>query len=146
MSANVPERQMPIGPEDCKYTKEHEWVRDEGDGMVRIGVSDYAVGELGDVVFIALPPVGTKLKQFQKFGEIESVKAVADLFAPISGEVIETNMDLAMNPELVNQMPFGLGWMLKVKLDDPGELDKLMDNQGYDTYLKGLESGHGSGE
>ena len=143
MSSNIPEIRASLGPEGCKYTKEHEWVRDEGNGVARVGVSDYAVGELGDVVFIALPVAGAKLKQFEKFGEIESVKAVADLFAPISGEVVESNMDLAVNPELVNQMPFGLGWMLKVRLEDPSELEALMDNDAYDNYLKGLESGHG---
>src|SRR2546428_817850 len=119
MSSNIPEIQFPIGPDGCKYTKEHEWVRDEGSGMARIGISDYAVGELGDVVFVSLPSNGAALKQFEKFGEIESVKAVADLFSPVSGQVVEAYMSLAMNPELVNQMPFGLGWMLKIRMDDP---------------------------
>ncbi len=140
MSSNIPEIQFPIGPDGCKYTKEHEWVRDEGNGMARTGISEYAVRELGDVVFVSLPSAGTGLKQFEKFGEIESVKAVADLFSPVTGQVMEANTSLAMNPELVNQMPFGLGWMLKIRMDDPRELEELMDNNQYDGYLKGLES------
>lgn len=111
--------------------------------MVRVGISDYAVGELGDIVFVSLPAVGTRLKQLEKFGEIESVKAVADLYSPVSGEVVDANFDLAMHPELINQMPFGLGWMIKVRLDSPAELDALMDNNRYDEYLRGLESQEG---
>ena len=140
MTANIPEIQLPTGPDGCKFTKEHEWVWDEGEGMVRTGVTDYAVGELGDVVFVSLPSAGTNLKQFEKFGEIESVKAVADLFSPVTGQVVEANTSLAMNPELVNQMPFGLGWMLRIRMDDPRELEELMDNSQYDGYLKGLGS------
>lgn len=127
------------GPEHCRYSKEHEWARVEEGGYALVGISDYAAGELGDVVFVQLPPVGTLLRQFEKFGEIESVKAVSDLFSPISGEVVEVNYAVIERPELVNQSPFGMGWMIRVRMVDPTELDDLMDNGNYDKYLHELE-------
>lgn len=127
------------GPENCKFTKEHEWVRVEEGGFARIGISDYAAGELGDVVYVQLPNVGIVVKQSEKFGEIESVKAVSDLFSPVSGEVTEINFAVVDRPELINQTPFGLGWIIRVHLSDPQELDQLMDNPQYEDYLRGLE-------
>ena len=127
------------GPENCRFTKEHEWVRIEEGGYARVGISDYAAGELGDVVFVQLPSVGSSVKQSEKFGEVESVKAVSDLFSPVSGEITEVNFSVVDRPELVNQTPFGMGWMIRVRLSDPGEVDHLMDNSQYESYLRGLE-------
>ena len=121
-------------PEDLKYTKEHEWARVEGN-RARVGITDYAQGELGDVVFVELPKVGTRLRQMQPFGVVESVKAVSDLFAPLSGEVVEVNQALAQRPELVNQDPYGEGWMIVLALAEPQELDHLLDARQYEQYL-----------
>lgn len=126
-------------PEELKYTKEHEWARVEGD-RARVGITDYAQGELGDVVFVELPKVGARLRQMQAFGVVESVKAVSDLFAPLSGEVVEVNAALAERPELVNQDPYGAGWMIVIALADPKELDNLLDSRQYQQYLS--ESTH----
>jgi glycine cleavage system H protein len=114
------------------YTKEHEWVTPDG----TIGITDYAQDQLGDIVFVELPAPGTKIAQMQKFGEIESVKAVSELFAPVSGEVAERNDDLENNPQWVNDSPYDDGWMLKVKLSDPGEIDKLMSADEYEAFLQ----------
>lgn len=126
------------GPQNCKFTQEHEWVRLEPNGLARVGISDYAATELGDVVYVALPEVEAQVEQFQKFGEIESVKAVSDLFSPISGEVVATNLEVVYHPELVNQSPFGMGWMVQVRPRDLTELDKLMSEQEYQVYLWAL--------
>jgi len=121
-------------PQDLKYTREHEWVRlDENIGTV--GITDYAQDQLGDIVYIDLPPAGTKLKHMEKFGEIESVKAVSDLYSPVSGEVVAANKELAEKPELVNHSPYGDGWMLAVRLSEPAELEKLMSAEQYDEYI-----------
>ena len=125
-------------PESCRYSKEHEWARIEEGSYARVGISDFAAGELGDVVFVQLPPIGTKVTQFEKFGEIESVKAVSELFAPVSGEVVETNPAIVDQPELVNQAPYGTGWMIRVRIANQAELDQLMDNASYQDYLRGL--------
>ncbi len=125
-------------PEQCRFSKEHEWARVAGDGVVWVGITDYAAGELGDVVFVSLPQAGANLKQFEKFGEIESVKAVSDLYAPISGEVVAVNENLLQQPELVNQAAFGAGWMVGVRLTNAAELDGLMEYAGYTAYLAGL--------
>lgn len=135
-----------LGPESCKYTKEHEWVRLEPEGLATLGISDYATGELGDVVFLALPSLGIQLKQFEKFGEIESVKAISDLFSPVSGEVVEVNAEVMDHPELVNTAPFGEGWMIKVKISDLTELSALMTSEEYQHYLKELEEKATHGE
>jgi glycine cleavage system H protein len=124
-------------PTDCKYTKEHEWVRLEGDTAV-VGITDHAQSELGDVVFVELPEAGSRVTQGETFGVVESVKAASDLYAPVSGEVLEANGALADEPGLVNQEPFGGGWMLKVRPSNPTELDALMDAAAYDTFLEGL--------
>ena len=118
-------------PADLRYTKDHEWVRVEGD-TATIGVTDFAAGQLGDVVFVDLPATGKAVEQFATFGVVESVKAVSDLYAPVSGEVVEVNGELGANPELVNSDPFGAGWMIKVKLGDAGQVDGLLDPAGYE--------------
>jgi glycine cleavage system H protein len=118
-------------PTDLRYTKEHEWVRVEGD-VATIGVTQYAADQLGDVVFVDLPEAGRSLDQFGTFGVVESVKAVSDLFAPLSGEVVEANPALASQPELVNKEPYGLGWMLRLKVADAGQVDGLLDAAAYD--------------
>jgi glycine cleavage system H protein len=117
-------------PETLKYTKDHEWVKIEGD-VVTIGVTDYAQGELGDVVFVELPEVGDTVEREETFGSIEAVKAVADIFSPVSGEALEINPALEDDPEIVNKDPYGEGWMLKIKLSDHSELEELMDSAAY---------------
>jgi len=121
-------------PQDLRYTKEHEWVRLDGD-VATVGITEYAAHELGDVVFVELPEVGRKVGQLSPVGVIESVKAVSDLFAPVSGEVIETNPDLTGKPELLNSDPFGAGWMIRIAISDKGQLDALLDAAGYDTLI-----------
>ncbi len=121
-------------PENLKYTKDHEWARIEGD-VATIGITDYAQGELGDVVFVELPEVGTTLNAGDTFGTIEAVKAVADLYAPLSGEVVEINPELESTPEKVNQDPYGDGWMIKVKISNPSEADELMDAEKYKELI-----------
>jgi glycine cleavage system H protein len=128
----VPEaEEVLMVPGDLRYTKDHEWVRVEGD-TATIGVTDFAAGQLGDVVFVDLPAAGKAVEQFATFGVVESVKAVSDLYAPVSGEVVEVNGELGANPELVNSDPFGAGWMIKVKLGDAGQVDGLLDPAGYE--------------
>ncbi len=117
-------------PDDLRYSKEHEWVRTEG-SRATIGITSFAADELGDIVFVELPDGGTSLQQFQTFGVVESVKAVSDLFSPVSGEVVEVNEALRDAPELLNSDPFGEGWILKVELADTAELDVLMDAAAY---------------
>ncbi|MGH2380259.1 MAG: glycine cleavage system protein GcvH [Candidatus Limnocylindria bacterium] len=117
-------------PDDLRYSKEHEWVRVDG-SRATIGITSFAADELGDVVFIELPEVGASLSQFGTFGVVESVKAVSDLYAPISGEVVEVNEDLRDSPELLNADAFGEGWIARVELSDAAELDKLMDAAAY---------------
>ena len=126
-------------PEDSKYAKSHEYVHVEGD-IGTVGISDYAQKELGDVVFVELPQVGSQLEQNEELGSIESVKAVSELFAPISGEVVEVNEALADKPELVNTDPYGDGWMIRVKLSAPDEIDELMGAEEYEEYVE-AESG-----
>jgi len=117
-------------PENLKYTKDHEWIRVEGDTGT-VGISDHAQGELGDVVFVELPAVGKVVKAHETFGTIEAVKAVSDLYAPVSGTVTEVNKDLGSTPEIVNKDPYGKGWMVKVKLSNPAELSELLDAAAY---------------
>lgn len=117
-------------PENLKYTKDHEWIRVEG-GTGIVGITEYAQGELGDVVFVELPAIAKQVKQGESFGTIEAVKAVSDLFAPISGEVIEVNTELEKAPELVNKEPYGKGWIIKLKLINKDELNNLLDSKAY---------------
>ncbi|HPR86805.1 MAG TPA: glycine cleavage system protein GcvH [bacterium] len=121
-------------PEDLLYTKEHEWIRVEGEIAV-VGITDYAQGELGDVVFVELPQVGAVLTQNDSFGTIEAVKAVSDLFAPVSGTVTEINTLLADTPETVNKDPYGTGWMVKVRMSKPGEQAVLMKADAYKAMI-----------
>ena len=118
-------------PADLRYTKDHEWVRVEGD-TATIGVTEYAAHELGDVVFVDLPSVGKAVDQFATFGVVESVKAVSDLYAPVTGEVVEVNGSLGAQPELVNSDPFGEGWMIKVRVGDAAQVEGLLDAAGYE--------------
>ncbi len=121
-----------MNPTDLRYTKDHEWVRIEGD-TATIGITQFATEQLGDVVYVELPAVGSSLQQGAAFGVVESVKAVSDLFAPLSGEVVASNDALSGQPELVNQDPFGSGWMIRVRLTDGGEPDALLDAAAYDA-------------
>jgi glycine cleavage system H protein len=121
-------------PSDLRYTKEHEWIRIEGDEAV-IGITQYAADQLGDIVFVELPDAGRTLEQAATFGVVESVKAVSDLFAPVSGEVSGTNDALAGAPEVVNTDPYGAGWMLRVRLADAGQLEDLLDADAYDALI-----------
>ena len=123
-------------PDDLKYSSEHEWARVEDGDAVEVGVTHYAQDTLGDVVFVELPEVGSQVGQFDKFGEIESVKAVSDLFSPVSGTVTEINDKLEQAPEMVNSDPYGDGWIMRVELDDPSELDSLMDAGTYAATLE----------
>ena len=122
-------------PEDLKYSKEHEWVRVDGN-IAEVGVTVFAQDSLGDVVFVELPEVGTEIGQFDKFGEIESVKAVSDLFSPVGGTIVETNAEAVDSPESVNADPYGKGWLIKVELADLSQLDVLMDSITYESSLE----------
>jgi glycine cleavage system H protein len=117
-------------PENLKYTNDHEWIRVE-DGTGWVGVTDYAQGELGDVVYVELPSPGAKVQQGKSFGTIEAVKAVSDLFAPVSGEVLEANTEVQGNPDVVNKDPYGRGWMVKIRIANPAELANLLDVEAY---------------
>ena len=121
-------------PTDLHYTKDHEWVRVAGE-TATIGITAYAADQLGDIVFVELPEVGKALQQSATFGVVESVKAVSDLFAPVSGEVVEANPDLSAKPELVNTDPYEGGWMIRVKLADPAQIDGLLDAAAYDALV-----------
>src|SRR6185369_14632238 len=124
-------------PEDSKYAKSHEYVHfDEKEGVGTIGITDYAQKELGDVVFVELPQPGTQIESDNEMGSIESVKAVSELFAPVSGEVVEVNELLRDKPELVNTDPYGDGWMIKVRIADQTEYDDLMDATEYEEYIQ----------
>jgi glycine cleavage system H protein len=121
-------------PKELRYSKEHEWVKVEG-GEAVIGISDHAQEELGDVVYVELPPVGQQLEQFKTFGVVESVKAASDLYSPVSGEVVAVNGVLTKSPEKVNEDPYGSGWMIRVRLKDSAELNKLMDATAYEAEI-----------
>jgi glycine cleavage system H protein len=124
-----------VYPDDLKYTTEHEWLKATGN-KARVGITDYAQDELGDVVNVELPPVGRVLRQFRPFGVVESVKAVQDLNSPVSGTVAAINENLRDSPELVNQDPYGAGWMIEVDLEVPAQLDQLMNATDYQLLLK----------
>lgn len=126
-------------PAGLKYTKEHEWIKIEGN-VGTIGITDFAQDQLGDVVFVELPAVGRVLKQNEQFGVVESVKTVSDLYSPVSGKVIEVNGELDAAPELVNQGAYEQGWMLKIELSNPGEVEHLLDAAAYEAFVK--EAGH----
>ena len=126
---------MAASPDDRRYSKEHEWVLVATDKTARIGITDYAQDQLGDVVYVDLPEAGATIVQFEKMGEIESVKAVSDLFSPISGEVIQQNSAVVETPELVNGDPHGDGWLLEVRLSDDAQLDNLLPAAEYDAFI-----------
>jgi glycine cleavage system H protein len=121
-------------PEELQYTEEHEWVLVEGD-IVTIGITDFAQDALGDVVFVELPQVGTILEAGKPFGVVESVKAVSDIYAPVSGEVVEINEDLPDAPEVINTSPYEDGWMIKIKVADPAEIKDLLDADAYQEFV-----------
>ena len=122
-------------PEHLKYSKEHEWVRVDDETVV-VGITAYAQEQLGDVVYVELPELGAELTQFSPCGTIESVKTVSDLYAPVSGEVIKINEELDESPELINDDPYGTGWILEVKLSNPDELNQLLSAQEYDAFVQ----------
>ncbi len=123
-------------PADVRYAKSHEWARTEGD-TIKIGISDYAQDQLGDIVFVEFPEVGDTFGRGEEFGTVESVKAVSELYLPVAGEVMAINNTLEDAPEKVNNTPYGDGWMLEIKADNPAEMDDLMDNNAYLESLKG---------
>jgi glycine cleavage system H protein len=125
-------------PTDLRYTTEHEWIRKDN-GIGTAGITDYAQDSLGDIVYIELPEVGKKVKKGEAFGVIESVKAVSDLFSPVSGNIIEVNEQLKDNLEWINKDPYGEGWMIKIEILDPNELNELLSSQEYENYTKDEE-------
>jgi glycine cleavage system H protein len=124
-------------PSDLKYTKEHEWVKVENN-VATIGITDYAAGELGDIVFVEMPKIGTKVQQMKAFGTIEAVKAISDLFSPISGEVVAVNGEVANEAAIINKDPYGSGWIIKIKFSNAGELQSLLSATDYEALLKKL--------
>jgi glycine cleavage system H protein len=123
-------------PDDVRYAESHEWARSEGE-KIKVGITDYAQDQLGDIVFVELPEVGDKFDKGQEFGTVESVKAVSELYLPVAGEIVAVNSSLEDSPEKVNDTPYNDGWMVEVKADNPSELDGLMDHQAYLETLKG---------
>ena len=123
-------------PTDRRYTKEHEWAKDNGSDTITMGITDHAQELLTDIVFVELPTMGKKVRQMEQLAVVESVKSVSDVYAPVSGEVIEVNKALEDHPEIVNQDAFGEGWMVKLKMDNPAELNNLMDADGYTEMIK----------
>ena len=119
-------------PSDLKYTKEHEWIKDNGDGTATIGITEFAQGELGDIVFVELEEAGFEFSKDDTFGTVEAVKTVSELFAPIDGEVVEINEELEDNPEVVNDDPYGDGWMIKIKINDPSQMEGLLTADQYE--------------
>ncbi|MDE0035757.1 MAG: glycine cleavage system protein GcvH [Deltaproteobacteria bacterium] len=126
-------------PKGLRYSREHEWVMVEGDDTGVIGISDFAQNELGDVVYVEAPELGEKISKDDPFGAVESVKAVSDLYAPVSGTVVEVNDALPETPELINEDPYGEGWIIKVSLSDVDELDDLMNAEEYEEYCEGQQ-------
>ncbi len=121
-------------PQGLKYSKEHEWVATEGH-VATVGLTDHAQDQLGEIVYLELPSVGDKVSKDDPFGVVESVKAVSDIYAPVSGKVVEINEDLPESPEVVNEDPYGDGWLIKVEMNDPSDLDELMDSEEYEALL-----------
>jgi glycine cleavage system H protein len=122
-------------PDDLRYSKEHEWARTEDDGRIRVGITDFAQDALGDVVYVDLPEPGTQVTAGQAFGEVESTKSVSDVYAPVSGTVVERNGALEDTPELVNQQPYGDGWLVAIEAADPAELENLLDASTYRDHV-----------
>lgn len=122
-------------PDDLKYTREHEWIKNNGDGTAAIGITDFAQSELGDIVFVELESAGFEFSKDDSFGTVEAVKTVSELFAPVDGEIIEINANLEEEPELVNDDPYGAGWMIKIKLNDESQLDELLTAEEYEKVI-----------
>ncbi|MEU0036555.1 MULTISPECIES: glycine cleavage system protein GcvH [unclassified Streptomyces] len=122
-------------PNELKYTRDHEWVRVTRDGVVRVGITDHAQKELGDIVFAELPTLGNSFSAGEPFGTLESVKAVTEVYAPVSGEVTALNDELSDSPERVNEEPYGDGWLIEIKFTDKSELDQLLSDDGYESYI-----------
>jgi len=127
-----------LSPDDRKYSKEHEWVKMEDATQALAGITVYAQDQLGDIVYVDLPKLGATIKFMEKMGEVESVKAVSDLYSPITGEITEVNDRLLDHPELVNEDPLGEGWMVRVNISDATELDQLMTAEEYESFINGL--------
>ena len=128
-----------MNPKEYKYTQEHEWICPESGNKGKMGITDYAQSHLGDIVFLDLPAPGTQVEQFQKMGEIESVKAVSDILSPVSGKVLEINQAAVDEPQILNEDPYGAGWLVELELSKPSELDALMDSNKYDEFVAELE-------
>ncbi len=124
-----------VNPKEYRYTQEHEWIYPEPGNKGKVGITDYAQSQLGDIVFLDLPAPGTQVEQLGKLGEIEAVKAVTDHFSPVSGKVLESNQSVIDKPELVNKDPYGAGWLVRLELSKPSELDGLMNSEKYDEFL-----------
>ncbi len=127
-----------MNPKEYRYTQKHEWICPRGEDMGKMGLTDYAQTQLGDLVYFDLPDPGTQVEQFKKMGEIESVKAVSEIYSPVSGQVIEVNQTAIDNPGLVNEAPYGTGWLVKLELSNPSELDALMNSDEYDKCIAEL--------
>jgi glycine cleavage system H protein len=127
-----------MNPKEYRYTLEHEWICPESKNKGKLGLADYAQSQLGDIVFLDLPAPGTQVEQGKKMGEVESVKAVSDIFAPVSGQVLEINQAVVDEPRLVNEDPYGAGWLVRLELSRPSELDALMDSDKYDKLVAEL--------
>ena len=124
-------------PEDLRYTKEHEWARDEGPGRVRVGITDYAQDALGDVVFVQVPEVGSEVRAGDSISEVESTKSVSDIYAPLSGTVVDVNGDLADQPQRLNDDPYGEGWIFVIEVSDQAQLRELLDADSYRALIEG---------
>jgi len=125
-------------PDDVRYTKEHEWTREEG-ARLKVGITDYAQDALGDVVYVDLPEVGTRVRANEPMGEVESTKSVSDLYSPVSGTVVERNPKIDDHPELVNESPYGEGWLVLIEPSDPAELEGLLPAEAYETFVREVE-------
>jgi glycine cleavage system H protein len=128
-----------VNPTDRRYSREHEWAIDNGDGTVTLGITDHAQELLTDIVFVELPEIGKQVKQMETVAVVESVKSVSDVYSPVTGEVIEANQKLEPNPELINQDPYGKGWIAKIRMEQPAELQALLDASGYEAFIASEE-------
>ena len=124
-----------VYPEELRYTKEHEWVATEEGDRARVGITDFAQDALGDVVYVDVPEEGTEVRAGEAFGEVESTKSVSDIFSPVSGRVVERNLSLEDQPQLVNEDPYGEGWLVRIRMSDPAEADTLLDADAYKAFL-----------
>lgn len=128
-------------PEECRYTNDHEWVRPDGEGFAKVGITTYATEALGEILYVVLPAVGTRLGQMEKFGEIEVVKTTSELFCPVSGEVVELNPKVQADAGIINKEPYDAGWIIRVRMNDPAELEALMTAEVYAEFVRGLTGG-----